>query len=97
MLVTEGVFLDSGKFVRVPQVDMALCMRLWQDKVFDLLLREENITQAVVDSMRSCRHSGFTIDNKVRIEADDKDGIWRRTGNPISRFGRKSKFLSVIF
>jgi len=53
MLVTEGVFTRGGHFVRVSQVDMDRCMRLWQDKVFDILLREEKITQSVVDNMRS--------------------------------------------
>jgi hypothetical protein len=79
MLVTESVFTQGGHFVRVSQFDMDRCMRLWQDKVFDILLREEKITQSVVDNMRSWKHSGFSVNNDVGIGADDKDGIRRLT------------------
>jgi hypothetical protein len=49
-------------------------------KVFDLLLQKEKITEEVVDSMCQWSHSGFSIDNSVRLEADDQVGLQRLTG-----------------
>jgi hypothetical protein len=52
---------------------------LWREKVFELLLREDKITQEVVESMRQWSHSGFSIDNSVCIEAGDQEGLQRLT------------------
>jgi len=49
----------------------------WRDKVFDLLLREEKIAEEVVKSMRDWEHSGFSIDNQVRLKAEDREGMQR--------------------
>ena len=79
-IVSDGVFDKDDHFVIVPDVDLSRCVLLWRKKVFDLLLREEKITQEVVDSMCQWSHSGFSIDNSVRIEADDQVGLQRLTG-----------------
>ena len=84
-ICTEGGFTENGGFVRIPNPNKTVCLALWQDKamhracrgVFDLLLREEKIGEDVVRNMREWRHSGFSIDNSVRLEADDRKGIQR--------------------
>ena len=50
---------------------------MWRDRVFELLLGEEKIDEEVVRSMRGWPHSGFSIDNSVRITADDTEGMQR--------------------
>ena len=60
---------------------------IWSDvqrhgeRVFDLLLSEEKIDEEVVRSMRGWPHSGFSIDNSVRITADDTEGMQRLVSN----------------
>jgi len=41
------------------------------------MLREEKISQEVVNQIKSQKHSGFSIDNSVRIPVGDNDGIHR--------------------
>ncbi len=43
--------------------------------MFDLLLGEGNITGEVVVNIRSWRHSGFSVDQIVRIGTGDTDGL----------------------
>jgi hypothetical protein len=76
-VVSEGVFTESGHFVHVPDVWRFCACEIWQEKVFQLLLDEQKIDLQTVSSMRSWRHSGFSIDNSVRLEANDHDGIRR--------------------
>jgi ribosomal protein S27E len=76
-LVTEGGFTEGGHFVRIPDIDPAFCLALWQETVFDLLVREEKIGQDVVRNMLSWKHSGFSVDTSVRLEAGDSTGIKR--------------------
>ena len=77
MIISEGVFTESGHFVKVPQVAIEQCRKRWEEKLFALLLREGKIAQDVVDSMRKWEHSGFSVDNQVRIEANDHEGMQR--------------------
>jgi hypothetical protein len=40
-----------------------------------LLLGEAKITEGVVASIRGWRHSGFSVDQSVGLEAGDNEGI----------------------
>jgi hypothetical protein len=42
-----------------------------QEKVFSLLLDVGRIDQGIVANMRDWKHSGFSVDTSVRIEAGD--------------------------
>lgn len=52
-------------------------LRLWEDRVFRLLLNENRIDPATVRQFRSWRHSGFGVDRSVRLAAGDRGGIER--------------------
>jgi len=41
------------------------------------LLAEGKITEEVVTHMRSWKHSGFSVDQSVRLEAGDPEGVQR--------------------
>jgi len=77
-LVTDGAFMPDGRFLPVPAnlTHEPFC-RLWEHKVFSLLLDEGRIEPALVEQMRSWRHSGFNIDRRVRLAAGDRDGLER--------------------
>ena len=76
-LVAEGVFTDSGHFVHIPDVFKNRAVEFWQERVFALLLDEHKINDEIAASMRGWKHSGFSIDNSVRIERGDKAGMQR--------------------
>ena len=76
-VVTEGVFTESGHFVHIPETWKHRAIEIWQDKVFELLLNEKKIDQETVAGMRTWRHSGFSVDNSVRIEANDHAAMQR--------------------
>ena len=77
-LVSQGVFLpETGAFLPLPKLATEPFLKLWEQEVFALLLREGKITQEVVQNIRSWKHSGFSVDQSVRLEAGDQAGIQR--------------------
>ena len=45
--------------MQIPDIDLAFCLALWQETVFDLLVREEKIGQDVVRNTGEVY--GFTV------------------------------------
>lgn len=76
-IVTEGAYTEDDKFIRLSYVNLRTALAIWEDKVCDMMLREEKISQEVVNQIKSQKHSGFSIDNSVRIPTGDNDGIHR--------------------
>lgn len=76
-LVTEGVFLPDGTFLPLPKLATEPFLKLWEQEVFALLLAEGKIAEDVVANMRSWKHSGFSVDQSMRLEAGDSAGIQR--------------------
>ena len=52
-------------------------LQLWEESIFKLLVKEERITEDVVEEMRSWDHSGFSVDQSVHLPAGDSAGIER--------------------
>ena len=71
------MFLPDGSFVALPKVATEPFLKLWEQEVFKLLLAEGKITEEVVHNIRSWKHSGFSVDQSVRLEAGDREGIRR--------------------
>jgi hypothetical protein len=76
-LLSEGVFLPDGTFLPLPKLAPEPFLKLWEQEVFNLLLAEGKITEAVVQNIRSWSHSGFSVDQSVRVEAGDTEGLQR--------------------
>jgi len=76
-VVPEGVFTESGHFVHIPEILTHRAEEFWQEPVFSLLLEEHKINDEIAGSMRGWKHSGFSVDNSVRIPAGDKAGMQR--------------------
>ena len=76
-IVPEGVFTDTGHFVHIPDIWRHRAADIWQEKVFDLLLDAFKIDLETAANMRAWKHSGFNVDNSVRIEAGDHEGMQR--------------------
>lgn len=72
-----SIFTESGHFVHIPETWKHRAIEIWQDKVFELLLNGKKIDQETVAGMRTWSHSGFSVDNSVRIEAHDHAAMQR--------------------
>jgi hypothetical protein len=71
------VFLADGTFLPLPKLATEPFLKLWEQEVFALLLAEGKITEQVVANIRSWRHSGFSVDQSVRLEGGDQQGVQR--------------------
>jgi ssDNA-binding Zn-finger/Zn-ribbon topoisomerase 1 len=76
-IVPEGVFTESGHFVHIPDIWKHRAAEFWQERIFCLLLDEHKINDEIAGNMRSWKHSGFSVDNSVRITAGDQTGMQR--------------------
>ena len=79
-VVAEGVFAENGRFVALGGMWKQHVEDFWQERVFRLLLESHKIHEQAVASMRSWRHSGFSVDTSVRVEAQDHGGMGRLIG-----------------
>ena len=73
-LFTEGIFLPDGTFVPLPKLATEPFLKMWEQEVFKLLLAEGKITEEIAANIRSWQHSGFSVDQSVRVEAEDSEG-----------------------
>ena len=69
------VLTSDGNFIPLLEIAVEPFLKLWERKIFALLLKEGKITQDVVDNMRSWKHSGFSVNKNVLIKANDKAGL----------------------
>ena len=67
-LVTEGGEDSEGRFHHLDSFQDNLLAEFFSREVFSLLLREELISEAVVEKIASWRHSGFSVHSKVRAK-----------------------------
>jgi hypothetical protein len=76
-VLAEGVFTESGHFVHIPDIWRNRAEKFWQERVFALLLAAHKINDEIIGNMRTWKHSGFSVDNSVRVEKGDKAGMQR--------------------
>ena len=73
-LVTDGALAPDGRFIALPELEGEPFEKLWQRKVFELLLKRGKIDESLVTQMLSWQHSGFGVNFAVRLGADDLAG-----------------------
>ena len=78
-LVTDGVCAPDGSFIALPALDDEPFEKLWQKKVFDLLLKRGKINESLVTQMLGWNHSGFGVHHAVRLDAEDGAGRERQS------------------
>ena len=76
-IAADGVFAPDGTFLCLPKIDKQMLLDVWQDKVFELFVREGKIDRATADQMRCWPHSGFSVDNSVYLAPHDIAGLRR--------------------
>jgi len=76
-ICAAGVFCKDGRFEPVDHINRERAVEIFRRKVFDIFFEAGLLRLDDIESMLSWRHSGFSIDTSVRIEADDRDGMQR--------------------
>jgi hypothetical protein len=96
-LAPDGAFDETGTFHPLPAVAVEPFRELFAHKVLGLLLARGKIGAEVVENIRSWKHSGFSVDKSVRIEAGDRAGLLRdlrhsaATGTGAGRRARRGR------
>ena len=73
-LVTDGAFSQSGTFRVLPPIPATLLVEQLRHAVLDYLVEDEAITEEFASKLLSWEHSGFSVDNKVHVGANDPEG-----------------------
>ena len=66
-LVSDGVFYRSGAIRVLPPIPGALLVEQLRHAVLDYLVEDEAITEDFANKLLAWKHSGFSVDNKVRV------------------------------
>lgn len=74
VLAAVGLFRADGVFVALPAVSVELLEQGFRSEVLKLLVAEHAIGERLSASMLAWRHSGFSVQNGVRVRAGDAEG-----------------------
>lgn len=77
-LLTDGCLDEDGHFVRVSITrnrDIQLIEEAFRRDVLALLRSRDLLTEDDVDNMLSWPHSGFRVNNEVKVLPDDRQGV----------------------
>lgn len=73
-LVSDGLFRKTGTFYVMSAGDLKFLEEIFRAKVFKMLKKEGKIGDDLIKNLMSWRHSGFSVDNNVRVTRDDEMG-----------------------
>ena len=68
-IVLEGGFDEQGRFIHVPLGDLSQMSEYFRRMIINFFLQKKLINQKLAQNLLNWRHSGFSIDNKVKIPA----------------------------
>jgi hypothetical protein len=72
LLVTEGDEDFEGTFHHLAEFQDSLLAEFFKREVFSLLLGEELISEALVEKIAGWRHSGFSVQSKVKASTKEE-------------------------
>jgi hypothetical protein len=70
-LILEGGFDSAGQFYHLPVHDTARLAECLRQRTIGLFLKLGLITQPFAENLLCWRHSGFSVDNSVRLDGGD--------------------------
>ncbi len=73
-LVTDGLFNKNGTFYVMPKADLKTLEEIFRARVFTMLKEEKKLTDTIITKLMKWKHSGFSIDNSIRISRYDEKG-----------------------
>ena len=82
-LVADAAFSETGAFRVLPPIPGALLIEQLRHTVLDYLVDDEAITENFASKLLAWEHSGFSVDNKVRVGADEPEGRRQLVSSPV--------------
>ncbi len=73
-IVSDGLFNKNGTLYVMPKAKLKYLEEIFRSGVFTMLKEEGKITDEIITKLMKWRHSGFSLDNGVRIARDDEKG-----------------------
>ena len=70
-LIIEGGFDEDGNFIFIPIADLEKMKELFRRLVIKYFVDAKLLSQELANNLLSWKHSGFSIDNSIRIAASD--------------------------
>ena len=70
-IVLEGGFTEEGCFVYLPVSDTTKMSELFRRLVIKLFLEKKLINESFAQNLLSWKHSGFSVDNSIKIHGND--------------------------
>jgi hypothetical protein len=70
-LILEDGFDPNGQFSFLPIHDTAHLTQLLGQRIVGLFLGPDLVTGSFAETLLRWRHSGFSVDNSVRLDSDD--------------------------
>jgi hypothetical protein len=77
VIVSRGGWTRDGDWIPVSYVDMRAAELLFRHKIFLMLKKEGLLSDERVNLMLSWRHTGFSVDSSVRVDAGDTKALER--------------------
>ena len=74
LISTDGLFADTGTFYVMRDVDLKPLEEIFRAQILKMLKKEGKIDQSMISKLLKWKHSGFGIDNGIRIEKNNAKG-----------------------
>jgi hypothetical protein len=74
LIAMDGLFADTGTFYVMRDVDLKPLEEIFRAKILKMLQKEGKIDQEMISKLLKWKHSGFGIDNGVRIKKNNAKG-----------------------
>jgi hypothetical protein len=68
-ILLEGGFDDTGRFLHIPQLDLARLSQYFRASMVAFFFKRQLINERLAHNMLQWDHSGFSVDGSVRIPA----------------------------
>ncbi len=74
-IATRGGWTATGEWIPIAYVDERAAERLFQHKVLRMLREKQLVSDQRIELLLSWRRSGFSVHNRVRVDAGDTRGL----------------------
>ncbi len=71
-IVLEGCFDKQGRFIHVPLGNLEKMSDYFRRMIISFFLEKKLINERLAKNLSTWRHSGFSVDNKVKIPASSE-------------------------
>lgn len=76
-VVADGMFRHTGLFYVMGRSDLQALVKIFQNKVLNLLVKEGVLAKELAEKQRTWKHSGFSVYRGPVVRSSDQEGLER--------------------